>query len=81
MSGAVYLFGDVMVGILKSIFHKVTFFESEADSIFEKSFTDALKINEYYVRVATEENNVINNGAAVVHKLSFIEVKHFCLGD
>ena len=53
MSGAVYLFGDVMVGILKSIFQKVTFFESEADSIFEKSFTDALKINEYYVRVAT----------------------------
>ena len=63
-----------MADIFDSSFEKVTFVESEADSIFEKNFTDAFKINEDYVKVTTEEKNVINGGAAAGHKLVFIEV-------
>ena len=53
MSGAVSRFGDVMANIFDSSFEKVTFVESEADSIFEKNFTGAFKVNEDFVKVAT----------------------------
>ena len=74
MSGAVPRFGDITADIFNSSFEKVTFFESEADSIFEKNFTDAFKVNGDCVNVAIEEKNVINNGAAARHKRGFIEV-------
>ena len=35
--------------------------KSEADSVFEKNFTDELKVNEDCFKVYTEKNNVINN--------------------
>ena len=43
MSGAVLYFGDVTDDIFDSSFEKVTFVESEADSIFEKNFTDTFQ--------------------------------------
>ena len=81
MSGEVPRFGDIMDDIFDSIFEEVTFFYSESDSIFEKNFTDAFKVNEDYVKVATEYKNVINYGASAGHKLGFIEVNFFCLSD
>ena len=70
-----------MSKISNSTFEKVKFFESEADLIFEKKPTDAFKSNEDCVKVATEEKNVINNGAESGHKISFIEVNIVCLSD
>ena len=81
MSAAVPRFGDVMSEISNSTFEKVKFFESEADLIFEKKPTDAFKSNEDCVKVATEEKNVINNGAESGHKISFIEINFVCLSD
>ena len=43
-----------MDDVFDSSFEKVTFFESETDSIFEKNFTDASKVNEYCLKVDTE---------------------------
>ena len=81
MSGAVPRFGDIMDDIFDSIFEEVTFFYSESDSIFEKNFTDAFKVNDDYVKVATDDKNVINYGASAGHKFGFIEVKSSCLSD
>ena len=53
MSCEVTCFGDVMADIFDSIFEKFTFFKSEADSIFDKKFTDTFKVNEDGVKVAT----------------------------
>ena len=69
-----------MADIFDSSFKKITFVESEADLIFEKN-TDAFKVNDDYVKVDTEEKNVINNGVAARHKLGFIEVNIFYLSD
>ena len=74
-------FNDVMANITDLIFEKVTFVESEAEFISEKNFTGALKLNNYCVKVATEEYNTINNGLASRHKLGFIEVNLVYLGD
>ena len=81
MSREVRLFGDIMSNIFNSSFEKITFVEYEADSIFEKNFTDAFKVNEDCVKVASEEKNFINNDAAVRHKHGFIEVNFVCLSD
>ena len=64
MSRAVPCFGDIMANIFDSSFKKVKFVESETESIFEKKITDAFKVNEDCVKVATEEKNFINHGAA-----------------
>ena len=56
-----------MADIFKSSVEKVTFVKSEVDSIFEKTFTDAFKVNGCCVKVATEENNITNNGATARH--------------
>ena len=70
-----------MADIFDSSFEKVRFVDSEADSKFEKHFTDELKVNEDCSKVATEEKNFINNGAASGQKISFIEVRLVCLID
>ena len=70
-----------MASIFDSSFEKFTVFESEADLIFGKNFTNLFKVNEDCVKVATEEKNVINNGAAAGHKLGFIELNSVCLSD
>ena len=70
-----------MANIFYYSFEKVTFVESEADSIFEINFTDALWVNEDCVKVDTEEKNLINDGAADRHKLGFIGVNSVCLSD
>ena len=46
LSGAVHRFDDVMANTFHSIYEKVTFVKYEADSIFEKKFTEKLKVNE-----------------------------------
>ena len=69
----------MMANIFDLSFEIITFDESEADSIFEKKITYAFKVNEDCVKVATEEKNVINNGAAARHKLGFIDVNLVCL--
>ena len=74
MSGAVPCFGDVMADIFDSNFEKVTL------NIWEK-FTDIIKVNEDWVKVATEEKNVINNDEAAVHKIGFIKVNLICFRD
>ena len=81
MSGPVPRFSDIMANISDLIFEKVTFVKSEADSIFGENFTDAFKVNEDFVRVATEEKNAINDCAASIHKLGFIELNFVCLSD
>ena len=70
-----------MANIFDLSSEKVTFVKSEADSIFEKNFTDAFKVNEDCVKVAAYKKIVINNGASSIHKLSFIEVNFVCLSD
>ena len=70
-----------MADIFKSSVEKVTFVKSEADSIFEKNFTDAFKVNKDCVKVATGEKNYINDGKADGHKLGFIEVNFICFGE
>ena len=70
-----------MADIFDSSFEKVTFVESEADSKILKKFTYELKVNDDCVKVATEEKNFINNGAASGQKISFIEVRLVCLSD
>ena len=70
-----------MDDVFDSSFEKVTFFESETDSIFEKNFTDASKVNEYCLKVDTEYNSVINGGAAIGYKLNFIDINSVCLSD
>ena len=52
-----------MADIFNPCFDKFTFFDSEADSIFEKNFTDTFKVKEYCVKLTTQEKNAINNGA------------------
>ena len=81
MSGAVPLFGDIMVNIFESSFEKVTFVKSKADSIFEKHFTDAIKSNAYCIKVATEKKNVINIGAATGHSLVLLRCIIFCCSN
>ena len=78
-SVAVPCFSDIMDDIFDSIFEKVTFFKSESDSIFEKSFTDEFKVNEDCVKVSTEDNNVINYSVASRHNIGFIEVNSVCI--
>ena len=51
LSGAVPRISDIMADIFDSIFKRITFVESEADSIFEKNFTDAFKVNEDFSRL------------------------------
>ena len=68
-SGEVPCFGEIMVDIFDSSSEKFTFVESEADSIIEKIFTDAFKVYEDFIKVATEEKNVINNGATAIKSL------------
>ena len=70
-----------MVDIFDSSSEKFTFVESEADSIIEKIFTDAFKVYEDFIKVATEEKNVIRNSVADRHKVSFIEVNFVCLSN
>ena len=70
-----------MADIFDSSFEKVTFVESRADSIFEKNFRDALKVNEDCVNNDIEEKNTIKYGAVVGHNIGFIEVNSFCLSD
>ena len=70
-----------MADIFDLSFEKVTFVESGAELIFEKNFTDAFKVNKDCTKVATEEKNVINDGAAAGHKIGFIEVNLVCLSD
>ena len=70
-----------MADIFDLSFEKVKFVESETDSIFEKNFTDAFKVNENCVNVATEYKHVINNGVAAGHKLGFIEANVVCFSE
>ena len=81
MIGAVPLFGYVMADTFDSSFEKVTCVESESDLIIEKNITDTFKVNEHFVKVSTEEKNVIRNAVADRHKLSFIEVNFVCLSN
>ena len=46
MSVTVPCFGDIMADIFDSSFEKVVFVKYEADSIFEKNFTESFKVNE-----------------------------------
>ena len=70
-----------MANIFKSSIEIVTFVEFEADSIFEKKLTDIFKVNKDCVKVATEDNNAINNCAGDVHKLFLIEVNFVYFSD
>ena len=70
-----------MADTFDSSFEKIIFVESEDNLIFEKKITDAFKANENCVKVATEEKNVINNGAAARHKLGVVEVNSVFLSD
>ena len=63
-----------MADIFDSSFEKVTFVESESDSLFEKQFIDAFHVNEDCAKVAKEEKNFINDGETSGHKLGFVEV-------
>ena len=81
MSGAVPCFGDIIADIFDSIFEKVAFVGYEADSISEKNFADAFKVNEDCVKVDTLEKNVINYGVFDRHKLGFNEVNFVCVSD
>ena len=70
-----------MDDIFESSFEKVTFVESESDSMFEKNFIDTFKVNEDWVKVSIEENNFINDGAAEGNNIGFIEVNFVFLSD
>ena len=79
MSREVYRFSDVRDDIFKSIFDKFTIVESEADLIFEKTFTDIFKVNEDCINFATEEN-IINN-CATAKKQAWFYPRKFSLNQ